>query len=261
MKKFPDNILVAEQNNIDFMGAAVSRDRELWGRKFAKWDKAKVIDYIWRGKFEFWCEGLSPYAHLCRKNFSLTNGGLGWEVVWLIAIQKFVDREIKFFHYSCLPSDFNISSSNQCSLKIPKWEKLKVKSNLKANVLIMWNAKENIFSWIRKLSLNPINVQTSQLVQLSSDGAVIIRSYPVQQKSSSDVIAINFVTFVKRNKTNFDPKYCLAWQSLFKLCKNYSTNCPSTIVNYFNSQVGEKTFYAEMESDLIQPAAELKKDS
>lgn len=51
-----------------------------------------------------------------------------------------------------------------------------------------------------------------------------------------DVIRINFVTPAEREITNSNPKYCLAQQSLFKLCKNYSANCPSTIVNYFNSR-------------------------
>lgn len=46
------------------------------------------------------------------------------------------------------------------------------------------------------------------------------------------------MTSAVRKITNSNPKYCLAQQSLFQLCKNYSANCPSTIVNYFNLQVG-----------------------
>lgn len=67
---------------------------------------------------------------------------------------------------------------------------------------------------------------------------VIVLNLNPNEKRSSDVIRINFVTSAVRKITNSNPKYCLAQQSLFQLCKNYSANCPSTIVNYFNLQVG-----------------------
>lgn len=181
-KNFSDNNFVAGGKQYWFYEAAASRDRELWSRKFAKWDKAKVIDYISLRRFRVLIFFFSAPVWLCYqfdesiRRHNLLQINFSREVSIKLRISSDVGRK-KSFNY------------------------------LNVKIIGKFNQRS---SWLY--------VDRRQIVLRTMESGICWYCYRYSNPSGSpDVIRINFVTSAERKITNSNPKYCLAQQIVIQI--------------------------------------------